>query len=115
MEQIIGYCGIVCSDCPAFIATQNNDAAARIKTAEEWSKQFNDDIKPENINCEGCHAKSGVLFNHCNVCEIRNCGLSKNITSCAVCKSFSCQKLDDFHKMVPDAKKILDHLKSHLK
>ncbi len=112
MEKIIGYCGIVCTECPAFLATKNNDNKARKKTAETWSKEFNADIKPEEINCEGCHAKTGVLFAHCTVCEIRKCGLTKEIATCADCMEFSCQKLSNFHKMVPDAKKTLDSIKA---
>ena len=112
MEQIVGYCGIICSECPAFIATKNNDDEARKKTAEEWSKMFNAEIKPEHINCEGCHAKTGVLFTHCTVCEIRKCGLTKDIANCAHCADYSCQKLKDFHQMAPDAKKELDRIKS---
>ena len=27
MDRIVAYCGLVCSDCPAYIATQANDAA----------------------------------------------------------------------------------------
>jgi len=27
MDKIIAYCGLVCSDCPAYIATQAGDRA----------------------------------------------------------------------------------------
>ncbi|UYP45507.1 hypothetical protein NEF87_001792 [Candidatus Lokiarchaeum ossiferum] len=112
MEKIIGYCGIVCSDCPAYIATMVNDDEARIKAAEMWSKEFNEQIKPEDINCEGCNSKNGVLFSHCSVCEMRKCGLPRNINNCAYCGEYTCQKLEAFHKMVPDAKSTLDVIKN---
>ena len=111
MEKIVGYCGIVCTKCPAFLATNNNDDEMRKTTAETWSKEFNADIKPEQINCEGCHSTNGVIFNHCTVCEIRKCGLTKEIITCADCNDYACQKLAEFHKMVPDAKEVLDSLK----
>ena len=112
MEKIVGYCGIVCTECPAFLATINNDDEARKTTADTWSKEFNADIKSEDINCDGCHSKKGVLFTHCTVCEIRNCGLTKEITTCADCKDYTCQKLADFHKMAP-AKNLLDSIKAN--
>ena len=114
MDKIIGYCGIVCSECPAYIATMANDDEARNKTAEMWSKEFNEQIKPEDINCNGCHSKNDVLFSHCKVCEIRKCGLPRKINNCAYCSEYSCQKVDAFHKMVPSAKKILDRIKKSL-
>jgi hypothetical protein len=30
---MIAYCGLVCSNCPAFLATKNNDNTAREKVA----------------------------------------------------------------------------------
>ena len=35
---MIAYCGLDCSKCGAFLATQANDDALRAKTSEEWSK-----------------------------------------------------------------------------
>jgi len=29
MEKMIGYCGIVCSECPTLLATQKDDDEAR--------------------------------------------------------------------------------------
>ena len=33
MEKMIAYCGLVCTDCEAYIATQANDLAALEKMA----------------------------------------------------------------------------------
>ena len=33
MEKMIAYCGLVCSDCGAFIATQKNDDKMRAEVA----------------------------------------------------------------------------------
>lgn len=38
MSKMIAYCGLICSDCPTFIATQNDDNVARAKTATLYSK-----------------------------------------------------------------------------
>ena len=33
----VGICGIYCSQCPAFIATRNNDSKLKTKVAHDWS------------------------------------------------------------------------------
>jgi hypothetical protein len=48
---MIGYCGLGCVECKAFIATKNDDNTLRAKVAEEWAKLNNAPIKPEHINC----------------------------------------------------------------
>ncbi len=63
MNRMIASCGLICTECPAFLAHKNNDEELRIKTAKQWSKNFNADIR--NINCVGC--------------------LKKNIPNCARC------------------------------
>jgi len=51
---MIAYCGLVCSDCPTFLATQNDDDVARRRTAVLYSERFGFDLKPEEIYCDGC-------------------------------------------------------------
>lgn len=34
MDKMIAFCGIVCSECPAFVATQKDDDAKRKEVAE---------------------------------------------------------------------------------
>ena len=110
MAAIIGYCGLTCSECPAYKATIDDDDALRTKTAEEWSKMYNADIKPESINCTGCNTE-GVKFHHCNECKIRSCGESRAVENCADCSEYACEKLEEFFKMVPEAKETLDGLR----
>ncbi len=111
---MIAFCGLVCSECPAFIATKEDDDNKRKETAEEWSKQFNTSIKPEDINCEGCVSNSEVLFSHPRLCEIRKCGQEKGITNCAHCDEYACDRLNDFFKGVPGAKVTLDSIRKTL-
>ena len=40
MSQMIAYCGLVCSSCPTFLATQNDDDVARARTAAFYSEKF---------------------------------------------------------------------------
>ncbi|MBN2381310.1 DUF3795 domain-containing protein [bacterium] len=112
MGKMIAYCGLNCGECPAYLATQADDDEQRRKVAASWSKEFKADIKAEHINCAGCLVTDGVLFGHCQVCEIRNCGLARNVENCAFCPDYSCEKLEGFFKMVPPARKTLDSLRS---
>ena len=109
--EMIGCCGIQCHECGAFIATKNGDDAKRKEVAEEWARMYNSDIQPEDINCEGCLSKGGVLFSHCNVCEIRICANGKGHVNCAHCPEYACGKLTKFFEMVPDAKTTLDDVR----
>jgi len=112
MEKIIAYCGIVCSDCPTFIATQKNDDEERMKVAKLWSKQYGGEYKTEDINCDGCLTKGPRVFSYCNMCEIRKCGQEKNVENCAYCEEYACGKLSKFFDEAPDAKKILDTIRA---
>jgi hypothetical protein len=57
MNKLLAYCGLDCGGCGVYLATKNNDKAQRIKTAEEWSKQYGYTFSPEDINCGGCTSK----------------------------------------------------------
>ncbi len=115
MEKMISYCGIVCSECPAFIATQNDDDNARKEVAEKWSKEFNSDIKPGDVNCDGCLPLDGRRLNYCNICEIRKCGIEKEVENCSYCDSYRCDKLMKFHEHNQQLKQNLDNIRNGLK
>ena len=108
MERLIACCGISCHECPAYIATMNNDDNARAKVAKNWSKQYNSDIKPEDINCKGCVSRVEPIFAHCKVCDMRNCALGKDLMNCGECGVYPCEIISKFHEMVPEAKVTLD-------
>jgi len=110
-EKMIAYCGLGCSECPTFIATQKNDDKMREETAKKWSEMFHADIKPGDINCDGCTSQSSKLFNYCGTCEIRKCGKEKNVKNCAYCEEYPCEKLSAFLKNVPEAKATLDEIR----
>jgi hypothetical protein len=109
MEKLIACCGLNCATCDAFKATVNNDDELRALTAEKWRAQFSPDIIAEMINCTGCR-EEGAKFSHCNLCEIRNCVISKEFKTCADCDQLvSCVLLKNIHQYVPEA---LENLKS---
>lgn len=111
METIISICGLECTSCPAYIAKRTNDNALREKTAKEWSEAFKSELKPEDINCDSCITVDGVHIGYCSVCEIRKCGFKKKVENCAYCDEYICEKLEQWFKNVPDARKRLDDIR----
>ncbi len=115
MEEMIGYCGLICSNCGAYKATQKNDDKMRSKIAAEWTQKYHHDFKPEDINCDGCLPNTIKTIGHLNICPIRKCGQAKGVKNCGRCADYSCDKTDEFFKMVPDCKKTLDAARKHAK
>ena len=114
MEKMIGYCGIICSDCPVLIATQKDDDAERRRVAEIFTKQYGKEYKPEDINCDGCISDSPRIFSYCNVCEMRKCGREKNVKNCAHCPEYACDKLSKLFSEYSKAKETLDEIRRGL-
>ena len=114
MDKMVAFCGITCTECPAFLATEKDDDNERKKVAEMWSKQFNTEIKPEDINCDGCLLESDRLFSYCRVCEIRKCGQKKGVKNCAYCDGYACKKLNNFFNNAPEAKTTLEEIRKNL-
>ena len=85
MKKMIGYCGLDCEKCDAYIATVNNDDALREKTAKTWAELNNAPITAEMINCMGCRM-DGVKTPFCDsMCGIRQCALKKGVETCGAC------------------------------
>ena len=107
---MIAYCGLNCSKCEAYIATQENDDQKREETAQKWSKLYMAEINPDQINCNGCKS-AGAKFFHCAACDIRQCCLSKDVDNCAVCEEYICEKLSSFIKLAPEAGAALENIR----
>jgi len=108
--KMLAMCGLDCAACPAFIAHKTDAQALRVKTAAEWSKQFNVAFKPEDINCVGCLKLKGVHIGHCSECEIRKCGLPRKVKNCALCPDYPCDTIAKFIANVPLAKAGLEEV-----
>ena len=111
MERIIAYCGLVCDECPAYLATQANDDQARAKIAAEWSEAVGADMKPEDINCDGCLGEGDRKVGYCSMCEIRACAVERSLENCAHCSDYACEQLKGFLKGAPAAQALLDGLR----
>ena len=110
MNEMIAFCGLNCHKCGAFLATKENDDRKRATVAQEWSRLFKVEIKPEDINCDGCLSNGERIFNYCKVCEIRKCGEGKGLKNCGYCSEYPCHKLDFILSNAPDTKNRLDKI-----
>ena len=110
MAKMIAYCGLVCSGCPAFLATLNDDDTAREKAAAFYAKKYGFDLKPEDINCDGCLTEGGRQLGYCRTCEIRKCCREKGLDNCTVCNEQPCEKLQKLHDFSSYAKDAFDDL-----
>ena len=111
MTEMISHCGLRCDECAAFKATMEDDDKKRSEVAAKWSKQYKSIIRREDINCEGCLSSGEKVFTHCNVCEIRKCGIEKVVPNCAYCDEYICEKLVGFLKIVPGNKDLLEKIR----
>jgi hypothetical protein len=115
MDKIIAYCGLVCTDCPAYVATQANDRTALERVAAQWREEFNaPDITVESVICDGCLTDAGRKCAHCSECEIRACALERGVANCAHCADYACEKLGGFFSFAPEARAVLDRIRSTL-
>jgi hypothetical protein len=115
MAKMIAYCGIVCSGCEAYVATQANDQAALLRVRDRWRKEYNvPHMTVEDVTCDGCLV-DGLKCSHCSECDIRACGRSRGVINCAHCADYAtCAKLERFFGFVPDAKAVLDEVRASL-
>lgn len=95
---MIGYCGLDCNKCRAFIATINNDNKLRVKTARQWTQRYKlthperPPLKASDINCFGC-LSNGPFYIYCEDCQIRQCAIAKKLNNCNECKDYKCDNL----------------------
>lgn len=108
-EKIVAFCGIICNECPAFIAKQTNDDELRRKTAEEWSTE-DFPLKASDISCDGC-TSGGELVSFCQVCDVWKCGTEKEVKNCAFCTEYPCEKLEMPWSLTSQAKEVLDEIR----
>jgi len=115
MERMVAYCGIVCTDCPGYLATQADDQAELERLAERSRTEYHrPEITVEWVMCDGCLSASERKCAYCAECTIRACGLERGVVNCAYCPDYACQKLIEFFGMVPAARAVLDEIHAAL-
>jgi hypothetical protein len=105
---MIGYCGIIRSDCPVLVATQKNDDSERKRVAELFTRQYGKGYKSQDINCDGCLSDGPRILSYCSICEIRKCGREKKVENCGLCADYPCERLSKLFAEYSKAKETLD-------
>jgi hypothetical protein len=115
VERIIAYCGLVCSDCDAYVATQANDLEALERLAQRARTEFGlADATAETTMCDGCLTESGRQIGYCATCEIRACGMARGMVNCAHCADYACDKIESFFAQATEARPVLDEIRASL-
>jgi len=107
---MIAYCGLTCSECPAYLATQANTVEKLKDIALSWSTKYATKLRPDDVWCDGCPA-DGRKFSHCDDCRIRRCARDRALVTCAACDEYACETLTELFELVPQAKVTLDALR----
>ena len=114
MEKMIAYCGLVCTECPAYIATQANDREGLEMLASEWSEQYNTTLTADDCACDGCLATSDRHMSHCAECKIRACAIERGVRNCAHCSDYPCEELKGFFAYATEAQETLEQIRHNL-
>jgi hypothetical protein len=116
MDGIIAYCGLVCSDCDAYVATQANDLEALERLARRAREEFGvENATAETTKCDGCLTDDGRQIGYCATCKIRACAIERSIPNCAHCADYACENLQAFFSsQAPEARSLLDEIRASL-
>jgi Protein of unknown function (DUF3795) len=95
-EELVGACGLLCSECEAFLATQANDGGEIEAIAVKWSTMFGATIRADSVWCDGCMSDGYHKCGHTAECEIRACVVGRELKTCADCTHYACDRLETF-------------------
>ncbi|HEX8711629.1 MAG TPA: DUF3795 domain-containing protein [Terracidiphilus sp.] len=93
MATMTSSCGVLCSDCPAYLGDEKG-VAHQQRTAAAWKRIYGVDEAPENIACHGCLGPEDQLFHSSRTCRARVCCHSKGFGTCAECPEEQCPALE---------------------
>jgi len=114
-QLILAYCGLVCSECPYYLATQNNDQAKLQQIAEETREKFGLTVTAAECMCDGCIGE-GRKISYCDTCAVRPCAIAHGVPTCAHCADYAtCATIGAFLEQVPEAKTRLDQIRLSLR
>ena len=103
----IAYCGLDCSRCHAFKATQAEDLERKKQIAERWTRELKTKFTPQDVECDGCWSER--ISGWCRrICLIRPCAQKRNMETCAQCSDYQCEKLKKFLSDEPAARENLE-------
>ncbi len=111
MATIVSACGVLCSECPAYLGDVRGIAHQQC-TVAAWKRIYGLNESAEDIACGGCPAPDGQVFHTCRACKARLCCRSKGFGTCAECPVEGCADLESAQSLwdgVPELAKTLSH------
>jgi hypothetical protein len=111
MSDMIGCCGLNCTQCGAYIATQTDDDAKREEVARDWTQKHGGHFTADQIDCDGCQADGRAPDWTAKLCPIRKCCRERKIDTCAACEQYPCEQLEGILKVAPEARDNLEALR----
>ncbi len=106
--KLAGACGIYCGKCAIYLAYSKDDQERKKRIAENISKNFGKQTKPEQIVCDGCHAEDDLCWS--NDCKLRVCCFEKGYGFCFECQEYPCTRLLEFGKQDERYEKAVSEL-----
>lgn len=111
-ELLRGACGLDCSKCEIYAATENKLLAEQLAN---WMKKVSElYVDPRDVRCKGC---KGDRESHWSPnCWILQCCVDeKHLDFCNECSEFPCEKLVDWSKKDKRYVEALEWLKRNKK
>ncbi len=107
--KIMSACGVLCSDCPAYLGNAKGMAHQK-RTAEAWRRIYGRPESPRDISCGGCLSSDDGVFYTSRTCTARRCCRESGFASCAECPVEKCPDLEKAQSVwdkVPEIGKTL--------
>ncbi|RKZ33641.1 hypothetical protein DRQ33_03845 [bacterium] len=111
-NQIIAVCGLICSECDIFRASENPQIAQDI--AKWFKTEQGKDINIENIRCDGCRGNRNQHWSP-NCWILKCCVDNRNLDYCYQCEQFPCDNLAEWADGCRSYQDALERLKKMLK
>lgn len=92
MDPIISLCGMRCDLCLAYRPNVETHPENQQLLSDGWYKYFGFRLPPEEITCEGCFLDENETLD--KTCQVRPCVIEKDISNCAACENYICEKLE---------------------
>jgi len=98
---MISACGVLCSECPAFIARAES-AEYKRTLADAWQRIYGLSVDPQTLHCGGCLGPDDQLFYMSCQCKARRCCVDHTFATCAQCSREFCPELSEAQSLWDD-------------
>jgi hypothetical protein len=67
MTRMVAYCGLVCTDCESYTATQTGDRKALEELARKAETDYGVETTAVGCMCDGCLPATGRKMGYCSM------------------------------------------------